>query len=71
MARTARSSQGVNEPQTDAEVERLRESIQGGRPFGEAPWQQRTAAELAIESSLRPRGRPRKDAGEQDAGLFN
>jgi REP-associated tyrosine transposase len=28
----------VNEPQTELEVNRLRESIQRGRPFGEAPW---------------------------------
>ena len=51
----------VNEPQTELEVKRLRESIQRGRPFGEAPWMVRTASELGIESSLRPRGRPRKN----------
>ena len=49
----------VNEPQAELEVKRLRESIQRGRPFGEAPWMVRTASELGIESSLRPHGRPR------------
>ena len=28
----------VNEPQTDAEVKRLRECIRRGRPFGALPW---------------------------------
>ena len=43
----------------------LRESIQRGRPFGDAPWMIKTAEELGIESSLRPRGRPRKEQAEE------
>jgi len=54
----------VNEPQTDDEVKRLRESIQRGRPYGTLPWMAKTAQELGLESSLRPRGRPKK----QEAG---
>ena len=50
----------VNEPQTEAEVKRLRESVQRGRPFGQEAWLTKTAAELGLEASLRPRGRPRK-----------
>jgi putative transposase len=49
----------VNRPQTAAEEAAVRESIRRGRPFGEAKWQRRTAIRLALESSLRPRGRPR------------
>jgi putative transposase len=50
----------VNEPQTEAEVERVRESLRRNRPFGEAAWMKRTACRLGLEASLRPRGRPRK-----------
>lgn len=49
----------VNEPQTEAEVEAIRHSILRGTPFGDTEWQQRTARELGLESTLRPRGRPR------------
>jgi putative transposase len=52
--------QWVNEPQTEAELKALRECIARGTPFGSAPWQKRIARELHLESSLRPRGRPRK-----------
>ena len=48
----------VNEPQTEAELKALRESISRGRPFGSKAWQVATAAELGLESTLRPRGRP-------------
>ena len=60
VRRPARWHPFVNAPQTAAEVKSLRESIQRGRPFGDSPWQQETATQLGIESSLRPRGRPRK-----------
>src|SRR5207248_196178 len=50
----------VNQPQTDAELEAVRISIQRGRPFGDAAWQKRTAKRLGLESTFRPRGRPRK-----------
>jgi putative transposase len=50
----------VNQPQTEAELQALRECIARGRPFGSAAWQKRTARALHLESSLRPRGRPRK-----------
>jgi len=52
--------QWVDEPLTEAELEALRESIQRGRPFGSELWQRRTAKQLGLEASLRPRGRPRK-----------
>ncbi len=50
----------VNQPQTEAEVESLRECLRRGRPFGHAAWMLATAERLGLESSLRPRGRPRK-----------
>ena len=50
----------VNEPQTEAEVERLRECSRRGRPFGDSLWRTDAARRLGLESTLRPRGRPRK-----------
>jgi putative transposase len=50
----------VNQPHTEAEVERLRESLRRGRPFGSAGWMKVTATHLGLEATLRPRGRPRK-----------
>lgn len=56
----------VNRAETDAELETLRQSVRRGAPFGDAAWQRRIASALGLESSLRPRGRPRKvlQAGE-------
>jgi putative transposase len=53
----------VNEPQTEAEVKRLRGCVQRGRPFGSESWMTTTASELGLEASLRPRGRPKKWPG--------
>ena len=50
----------VNRPQSDGELTDLRRSVQRGTPLGEAPWQIQIARRLGLESSLRPRGRPRK-----------
>jgi putative transposase len=36
--------------------------IHRGRPFGDAKWTQKTAVKLSLESSLRPTGRPKKEA---------
>jgi putative transposase len=49
----------INEASTDPELQRLRESIRRDRPFGSPEWTLRTAQHLGLESSLRPRGRPR------------
>ena len=49
----------VNGVQTDAELKSLRHSLARGTPFGDAHWQATTAKQLGLESSLRPRGRPK------------
>lgn len=49
----------VNEPQTDAELAALRESVRRGRPFGAADWQTATARTLNLEVTFRKRGRPK------------
>lgn len=51
----------VNEAVTQPELEALRCSVQRGRPFGGERWQLRTAERLGLTSTIRPRGRPRKD----------
>ena len=50
----------VNQPLTGPELESLRVSVQRGRPFGSEKWQKRTAKRLDLESTMRPRGRPKK-----------
>jgi putative transposase len=50
----------VNQAMNEAELAALRHCITRGTPFGEASWVQRTASALGLESTLRPRGRPRK-----------
>jgi len=52
----------VNQPQTDDELAALRRCISRGRPFGSDRWVHRIARTLGLEPTLRPRGRPRKDA---------
>ncbi len=50
----------VNTPQTESELAVLRRSVVRGAPYGDELWLQRTAQTLGLESSLRPRGRPKK-----------
>ena len=54
-------SQFVEQPQTEAELEAIRRSVARGRPFGSERWAQRTAKRFSLESTFRPRGRPRKE----------
>ncbi len=50
----------VNRPQTEEELKRISHSIRRGAPFGDEVWIARTARQLGLETTLRPRGRPRK-----------
>ncbi|MCH7701028.1 MAG: transposase [Planctomycetes bacterium] len=52
----------VNRPETEAELDALRVSVTRSAPFGRQAWQARTAAQLGLEATLRPRGRPRNKA---------
>ena len=54
----------VNQIETEAELKALRRSTQGGTPFGATVWQQATAKRLGLESTLRPPGRPWRDANK-------
>jgi len=50
----------VNVPQTDNELQALRKSVVRGCPFGDEVWSNRIVKRLGLESTLRPRGRPKK-----------
>ena len=56
----------VNEPQTEAELEALRRSVNRGQPFGSALWQARTAKKLDLEHTFSKPGRPKKQATEAE-----
>lgn len=50
----------VNEPVKETEVQRIRQSVNRGAPFGSEGWMTRTAKLLGLGASLRPIGRPQK-----------
>ena len=52
----------VNAAQTETELEVLRKCVNRGTPYGTEGWKTRMAKALRLESTLKPRGRPRKDA---------
>jgi putative transposase len=52
----------VNAPQSEAEVAAMKISIDRGTPFGDVAWQRVAARRLGLQSTLRPRGRPRKSS---------
>lgn len=50
----------VNEPPAASETNTLRACTRRGTPYGGAVWQRGVAANLGLECTLRPRGRPKK-----------
>lgn len=50
----------VNQPLTETEITAVRSSVARGTPFGKNIWQKNSAIRLGITSTLRPRGRPKK-----------
>ena len=55
----------VNQPENEAELLAMRTSVRRGRPFGTELWQERTAKQLGLESTFRPRGRPTVRKGDK------
>ena len=49
----------VNEVQTEAELEVVRQSVLRGCPFGPPEWSQETLRRLGLEHTVRGRGRPK------------
>ncbi len=50
----------VNTPQTEAELAAIRRSVNHGRPFADVTWYAKAVRRLGLETTLRPRGRPKK-----------
>jgi putative transposase len=50
----------VNREEEAEELERLRECVNRGSPYGDQKWRENAATKLGLESTIRPRGRPRK-----------
>ena len=50
----------VHETIESAQVDFLNNSIKRGAPFGDAKWQTATAKKMGLESTMRPKGRPKK-----------
>lgn len=51
----------VNALQSESELAALRHSTARGSPLGDAAWRKATARRLGLESTLRARGRPKKE----------
>ena len=51
----------VNRPETETELQALRKCVNRGQPFGPESWIERCVVKLGLESTIRPRGRPRND----------
>lgn len=51
----------VNTPQTDAELTAIRQSVTKGQPFGSSRWTEQMVMLWALGSTLRSRGRPKKE----------
>jgi putative transposase len=65
--------QRVNEPLSEKELNAVRRSAQRGRPLGDEGWVESIARRLNLESTMRPRGRPRvrfpKEEGQNKEAL--
>jgi len=62
LARPPRWVERVNQPLTGAELSAVRTSVNRGTPFGDDTWVQHIARQLNLQSTLRPRGRPKNES---------
>jgi len=60
LPRLANWIEHVNKPLTTGELDAIRRSIRRGRPLGDSQWAENIARRLGLETTLRPRGRPKK-----------
>ena len=51
----------VDTPLMAKELEKIRNSVKRGAPYGDKKWQEATAERLGIFNTIRPRGRPPKN----------
>lgn len=59
IEKPAQWTRHVNGLPSEAELSALRHSLARGTPYGNPRWQSKTAGQLGLESTLRPRGRPK------------
>ncbi|TWU47979.1 transposase [Rubripirellula reticaptiva] len=59
LPRLPRWTQRVNEPLSQHELDAVRLSAHRGRPLGDEGWVESIARRLNLESTMRPRGRPK------------
>jgi putative transposase len=58
VAKTCGWTEYVNMPQTESELNAVRQSVRRGTPFGSKRWTERIIGRFCLESTRRPRGRP-------------
>ncbi len=51
----------VNKAETEAELDAMRSCVRRGTPFGDDRWMRNSTVRLSLESTIRPRGRPKKE----------
>jgi putative transposase len=56
----------VNQELNEAELKRVRDAVKRGCPFGDTDWIESEVPRLGLQSTLRPRGRPRIKNIEHD-----
>jgi putative transposase len=49
----------LDEPMSGRELEKLRQSVNRQSPYGDSAWQIHVSKEFGLESTVRPRGRPK------------
>lgn len=64
LARLPRWAERVNAGLSKAELDSVRQSVNRGRPLGSNDWATAIAKKLNLESTMRPRGRPRARTDE-------
>lgn len=61
-ARQAKWAQRVHQPPAESQLEAIRRSVISGLPYGDDAWVERLSLRLKLDMTIRPRGRPRKNA---------
>ena len=50
----------LNEPQNEKEEQSIQNSILRSSPFGKSDWVEKVVMKFNLESTIRPKGRPKK-----------
>jgi hypothetical protein len=62
--RARKWAEKVHRPMDAAVLDAIRRSNATGLPYGDEAWTRRLAKRLDLDLTIRPRGRPRKNAGQ-------